>query len=311
MHIYGPSFVRECLPPSHKDFGKFAIPREVVRCSELEAQGWKASPNIGTEHGEIPRSVPHEAAVEKKDLRPKAAKGFFREGSPFDSDDQSSPEVLHGYRIATPGLDFAESLSPKSSFHGSGWTSINPPNTPVSHFTASPTTPLTNSLLTQPRFASWRPQDPAGDISRSVKMPTGAHDKHRVHKRRRSTFTFLDDEYDSAAEKGEEDLTSFADVSDSESDDEDIPLPRKKALKPPRYHPNADAADGEGRGDSSATKSPPPMKKVSVEKKRAPKSRKFNAGDVRAAKLLLGLHFKDKDLAMGPDGIVRGPGAMQ
>ncbi|KAK3706632.1 hypothetical protein LTR37_012641 [Vermiconidia calcicola] len=288
--IFGASFLRECLPPNHPDFGKFKIASETVRCAQLESEGWKASPNGMTEARDIPRSVPEEGIVAGgKALRPRGARPKFKLGSPFDSEGDASEESNDSYGHASSSD--SPNISPKTSIRDSpGWTSINSPHRLPSPPNNTPVGSLSTSLLTQPRYAPWRhadPRDNDGGTPPAVKMPTGAHDKHRIPKRRRSSVAPTINYHEHSG--------SDAGASSSESDDVDIivsPRPRK-AKK--HVHLN----DGNASASASSTTT------VSTKKKKySAKSKKFTAEDARAAKLLLSLHELDADLAVGPNGPV-------
>jgi hypothetical protein len=219
------------------------------------------------------------------------------EGSPFESD----PDISDGtgrYKDVKRAIGSPE-VSPRTSLRDvsepPGWTSINrqmmPPPLPLHNSLASSS--LTDSLLTQPRYASWRPAH-ASDVHygmpRAVEMPVGAHDKRRAHKRPRSSMHGPTDYGKSYAD---DNAKSDADVSESESNDIDIVVspPRVKKQKRVRYHVE--------KGDSAAT-SATMSPATGLKKNTGTKSKKFTAEDARAAHLLLNLSKRDAELTIKP-----------
>jgi len=301
VHIFGPSFVRDCVKPNEPDYGNFKIPQEIVRCATLEAESWKPTRKNGRYVDGIPRSAPQEVdTISRKELRPRSIKPRFKQGSPFESDGYATDDT-RGFRIATPLAD-SPGISPKSSFHehtitSSGWTSINRPrntSSPPSPPNNSPVASLSNSLLAQPHFASWRDADPAqlsAGLQRAVKMPTAAHDKKRAAKRRRSSNS----KTKAGAAYTDSHSTSDADVSESESDDADILISPPRGKKRARYH------HAEKDVEMSDAASP----KMRRNKKAEAKSTHFSAEDARAANLLLSLCHADDKLANGPNGLIK------
>jgi len=112
-------------------------------------------------------------------------------------------------------------------------------------------------------------------------MPTGAHDKHRVHKRRISDRTVDDDGEYVDSHNGRS-----GSGSSSESDDADIVIAAPAAKKRLRI-------DGTPVLASSTASPTPPTSRTT-----AGKSVKYDAQDVRAAILLLDLSFRDSQLAL-------------
>ncbi|KAK4540472.1 hypothetical protein LTR36_009218 [Oleoguttula mirabilis] len=291
--IFGPSFIKECLRPEHAGYCRFKISSEVVRCAQLEAEGLRSGPNsrsgspvsdhdgytVGAQ--EIPRSVPPPSGTPLKLLRPRKEPPRFKLGSPFESDSDASDRR---YTHANAAFESPE-LSPKTTrdIASPGWTSINrqqhnvtppapPHNTPVGS--------LSNSLLTEPHTlptTSWRALDAAAAASPLVtQMPTGAHDKHRAHKRRISHKAPAEPAY----------YVRSASSSSSESDDVDIMTPSPGTTKRQRREDTPALA-------SSASSTPSQLK--------SGRTTKYTATDARAAQWLLNLSVRDSQLAAGPE----------
>ncbi|KAK5175768.1 uncharacterized protein LTR77_000908 [Saxophila tyrrhenica] len=299
VHIFGPSFIRECLPPSDPNFGKFKISQEIVRCATLEVEAWKPSPTSTRNNTATaaPRSTPAPKA-----LRPRSLKPPFKPGSPFDS----SSSQTSSYRLTTPLAD-SPGISPKSAFRehaitSSGWTSVNRPyassslpepphNTPVAS--------LADALLAQPRYASWRPAEGVAGAAYNA-----AHNTQHSNKRRRSHSTHRSKGKGKAdthtTYPSDDHTTSDADISQSESESDDIDIsPPPPSKKRARYQL--------GRSETEASSAPPEMGRAppEMERKKGGKSKRFTAEDARAAQWLLNLHYQDAGLARGPDGVVR------
>ncbi|TKA50172.1 hypothetical protein B0A55_13133, partial [Friedmanniomyces simplex] len=202
----------------------FKIGSEVLRCAQLEAEGWLSetssrsdSPGSASngQYGngqQIPRSAPHLAAAPRpKQLRPRPT---FIAGSPFESDSDNADA---NYTHAATGLDSPE-LSPKSTrYHPAsrGWTSVNrrdmhavPPPPPSPHNT--PVGSVSHLLLTEPRsfppVTTWRSLGlSASDAApeKRIQMPAGAHEKLRSQKRRMSVQALGEDaEYTAVSSSG-------------------------------------------------------------------------------------------------------------
>lgn len=213
--IFGPSFLRDCLQPSDPDFARFKISPEIVRLSTLETESWReqsasrsATPEINitsfavrpaaSAAREIPRSVPSPEVP--KALRPRKEKPRFKLGSPFSTDSESD----HNYRYAAASSPL---ISPKTQVSGgTGWASINNPPSPPNN---TPSGSLSRSA--EPRYTSWRAAD---STTRTVKMPTGAHDKRRPAKR--------------VIEDNDEDYYAGDAGSSSSSDDKEAAASRNK-----------------------------------------------------------------------------------
>ena len=237
---------------------------------------------------DIPRSVPQDS----KELRPRVVRPTFKLSSPFDSDGEGNPESNYSSR-ATPAISSPE-ISPKTSasyaIASPTWTSINNSRSTASPANTTVLTPLAKSLLTQPRYASWRPADTSEiDESqpRSIKMPTSTKDEHRVPDPPRSSSKNANPD----AEYEDDDSSSCAGTSSSESDDADIivspPVNKKTA------HEGV-AKQGHSDGNTSVAST------QSSQRPRNPKSKKFTTTDYRAAVQLLLLNRDDSHLGIGP-----------
>jgi len=296
--IFGPSFVKECLRPEHPHFARFLVCSEVIRCAEREAEGLgsktsSCTTSPATNHSrhdgakvDIPRSVP--APVEPvRQLRPKKEQPTFKQGSPFDSESEV-PEYSEYTRVDNEIESPA--LSPKSTPRASdnpSWTTVNrhhhrQEGTPSSPLHQSPYGALARSLLTKPHFApttSWRGASSPSSTPKAVKMPTGAHDKHRTHKRR------ISDRMAEADTDRTETMTNrFTSGSPADSDD-DIVVPPAASRK---------------RKRRIETPAPPAVPSTSSIPSSSNKSTKYTATDFDAAHWLVNLSVRDSQLALGP-----------
>lgn len=255
--------------------------------------------NNGT--NEIPRSVPQDTpTIGTKDLRPRVTRPTFKLGSPFDSDVDDCLESSYASRATSP-FDSPD-ISPKTpasyAIARPGWTSINRGRDTASPTNTGAITPLTNSLLTQPRYASWRPADPT-EVDKSppiaVKIPTAPQEKHRlVAKRRRSSTKCTDPDADYKDGHSNSDVGS---ASSSESDDVDIIVSPEITKKRARH---------EAKDVGVADYATPMSSAVSSQGK--PKSKKFTTADYRAAMQLINLCNGDAESAAGPGKAVGGKG---
>ena len=305
--IFGQSFIRECFRPDHPGYAKFKIEAEVVRCAQLEADGWRTGVVGGGdgESKEIPRSVPaSESGAMSKELRPRAARPTFKLGSPFDSDADTSE--AERYTHSTPSLANSAEISPKTStstFATTPWTSINRPTRFRSSLASPPDNTsagsLSNSLLTQPYHTatySWRPAGSHDEDSpRNTKTSTRGLDTSRIRKRRHSSINKTESDPDA-------DYTDHSDpgskADSSESDDVDIIT--TSANKRQRR---------KSREDTAATLSTEPV--IPSRKRTGGRSKKYTAQDARAARWLLNLSTRDATLSTGPNGPVQVVGAVE
>ncbi|KAM0718800.1 hypothetical protein Q7P37_005871 [Cladosporium fusiforme] len=230
--IFGPSFIKECLHPSHATYNRFKIDPAIVRQAQVEADAWRlAASRSGTPasqplygNGDIPRSVPPTSAPDPgSDYRVKWERPTFKLGSPF------SPDAEQGYthNRANNSDNKDASISPKSSYAvvstnhtPSGlvpaWTSINrsPPTVPTNTPIGSTSNAL--RLLTQPHTdlgaqqLSWRGMDGQRSASPApVSMrPTKASIKQHIGYKRAAAES--DDDYNDDTDSSK---SSFSDSS--------------------------------------------------------------------------------------------------
>jgi len=287
--IFGQSFIKDCFSPEHAGFGRFKISIEVIRCAQLDAEGLRSGPGSHSAtpaaetngYASAAQEIPQPAPL--KELRPRKEPPTFKLGSPFESDSEASERNY----IHTPTPFESPELSPKTTrFHASpGWTSINREHrnlTPPSPPNNTPVGSLSYSLLTEPRTmpaTSWRALDGMSAVPKVTKMPTCAHDKHRIRKRRLS----VDEDADG-------DFSGSPSGDSSESDDVDIII-SPAGKKRQRYEDTPDPAST--APSSTASSTPSGMK--------TRRSMKYTATDARAAQWLLNLSMRDSQLAMGPE----------
>ena len=289
--IFGPSFIRECLPPNHSGYQRFKIDSETVRCATLEAEGWKQSSSNVNTPPEIPRSMPYNSAgaADGKELRPRDNRSMFKSGSPFQSGSDTGDEW--NYQGAVRSTVGSPGISPKTStrdtFKVPTWTSING-SARAGAFSSSYTqlNPLTKSLLNQPRqFASWRAADPVQSAATTIpdrKASLRSQQKRDMLKRPRSPSP------EAAGDADYDNDTSDASTSSSEGDDADIVVsPKKRAQRTVNTV------------DTSAT----PVSQSSSSTPQRGRTVKFTPEDFRAAYLLCTLNRQDH-LTNGPNGPV-------
>ncbi|TKA74115.1 hypothetical protein B0A55_07084 [Friedmanniomyces simplex] len=305
--IFGTSFIKECLHPTHSGFEKFKIDSEVLRCAQLEAEGWlsetssrSGSPGSASngQYGNgqlIPRSVPHlTTAPQPKQLRPRPT---FKAGSPFESD---SDHADANYTHAATGLDSPE---------------------------LSPNFPPVNTWRSLGLSAS----DAAPE--KRIKMPTSAHEKLRSQKRRMSVQAVGEDaEYTAVSSSGR---------GGSESEGDEVEAGELTSPSPSSSSRGATTTkkkkrqrlEGEYRPTLSPAPASPPLMRSThstpVEMREAAEMTeagtretaeareaeagsteagrnvclKYNATDARAARWLLNLSLRDSQLACGPRGM--------
>jgi hypothetical protein len=137
--IFGPSFVRDCVPPNHPGFARFVIDADVVRVCAREAEGWRGGVESGNNSvavsdtagrsppglGAIPRSTP---MLRARPTRPRIETAHL--GSPFRSDDEyeaSAAIVADGPIPPRRKVPDSPSVSPRTVtsplIHS--WTSVN------------------------------------------------------------------------------------------------------------------------------------------------------------------------------------------
>ena len=159
--LFGPSFLRDCLPPSHPGYQSFKVDREAIRICRLEISD---ASRIGTPMSGIdpfqprnaPRSVPQRKQLPTRKARPSAVVTDSSEDS-MSTASSTSNDSMGDDAYSTP-LD-SPLLSPKS-YTPLSWTSINrgtpspvaPPNSPSFLPSTSTATPGSHRLLPIPPF---------------------------------------------------------------------------------------------------------------------------------------------------------------
>ncbi|KAK3117028.1 hypothetical protein LTR53_001982 [Teratosphaeriaceae sp. CCFEE 6253] len=300
--IFGPSFIKECLPDSHPAFGRFRISGEVVRCAQLEAEGWRSEASSraaspvdangyqAAHRQEIPRSVP--LLVPAPQRQASRSRPTFKAGSPFASDSEAAD---NSYTCNTNASIESPHLSPKSTRHhrvSRAWTSVNrpahvhvrsaPPCTPPPPPDNTPVGSLSHALLTEPRTlptTSWR----------EVEERLGGAAEQRKQKRRLSVHGHHDIDDGAAPPEDAFSRTHY------HSDDDVETHPTRMATKRQRREETPAPPSGSQRplGDGSTT---PPSTGTDT----STKCTKYNAADARAAQWLLNLSVRDSRVAYGP-----------
>lgn len=279
--IFGPSFIKDCLPPNHPGFARFIIEPDVVRACAREAEGWRAGNNhyslaSGTSGSApvpaIPRSAPMQPPEPKRlrarPTRPRVDTTAHLE-SPFHSDDETATVLTDAVRTRRTVPD-SPSVSPKTCISPTvHWSAVNDsrendngtPTPCVSHNSTSKLPSDMQNLLVTPTSASGHtiPSQAAG-----------------ARKRRRSSHIVPVSSSPSAS------LTASP-ITDSGSDGED----------PEYVASSSDKEDdgSEGEGPSSQTRTAK-KRKINV-----PGVGRYRAREVDAAKMLLALHQDDASIA--------------
>lgn len=157
--IFGPSFLRDCIPPSSVSFQCFRIAPEVIRVCEREAEGWRGveprsytpmSDNAGhiAPSSSSTTSAPRPIAIPSpKRLRPRKHKAPLLD-SPFSTDFEDE-EMAYSRSGGRAQIMDSPSVSPKtrsqplltspSPVGPRGWATVNNPQPP---FFAIPAPPL-------------------------------------------------------------------------------------------------------------------------------------------------------------------------
>jgi len=282
--VFGPSFIKECIPIGHPGFQRYKIDRDLVRNAKLEADSWRmqasrsATPATPRLLGarDIPRSVPPTSAPS-----PGMIYGRDRQTPQFD---ERSPFAADKSRSKTRRQDAdGPSLSPKTSpIDGASprnttWHSINRPyHTPAPSFHKSPAQPLASTLemLNRPlprddfQHASWRDVEgsrtPEPRELERADTPAGRCAGKRPARE-------LDEDYeDDAGEAGSDSSQATSCSSDTDPDIVTSPPPQFAHRAPPK------------KKLRQTIPSAPPVSRVST-----PKSLKVTSADVRAAQVLL------------------------
>jgi hypothetical protein len=280
--IFGPSFIRDCLPPNHPGFARFTIDPEVVRACAREAEGWRV--DAGATHYSlvpshptsspalpIPRSAPIQLSEPKRlrarPTRPRVDTAAHL-GSPCHSDDESAAIVTDTVPSCRTVPD-SPSVSPKTRISPTvHWAAVNNPRdnengTPTpcaSHVNTSKLPASMQNLLVTPISAS----------EFTLPSQTAA-----ARKRRRSSTS------ETLSSSPTTSLTASP-VTDSGSDGED-----------PEYVASAsEKEDDESEGeDSNGQTRTNKKRKINV-----PGVGRFQAREVNAAKMLLALHQDDASI---------------
>ncbi|KAK6000738.1 hypothetical protein QM012_003463 [Aureobasidium pullulans] len=281
--IFGPSFIRDCLPPNHPGFARFMIESDVVRACAREAEGWRAGMStnqyniasgstISAPAALIPRSEPMQLS-EPKRLRARPTRPRVDTtavlGSPFHSDDEAAAVIADAPRTRRTIPD-SPSVSPKTCISPEAhWSAVNDfqendngtPTPCVSHDNAAKLPADMQNLLVTPTSASGHnvPSQAAG-----------------TRKRRRSSNM-------APVSSSPASSLTTSPTTDSGSDGED----------PEYVASSSDKEDdeSEGEGPSSQTRSTK-KRKINV-----PGVGRFRAREVNAAKMLLALHQDDASMA--------------
>ena len=168
--IFGPDFVRECLPPSAPGFARFRIDPQIVRFARMEAEGWRADRDSEDEH-EVVAAVPvtSQPRLQPQQPDPSSQNVFGRPYDLFASVDPNTstfdakpammgppayrptravamghPISAHAEATAFAAADYSPHVSPKSSPYmgpqpSTNWTPINRQMVP--HMDTNPTVP--------------------------------------------------------------------------------------------------------------------------------------------------------------------------
>ena len=267
--IFGPTFVRQCLKPGSPGFEKWKIDGEAIRKAQLEAEGWSMTlEGVQSKERSIPRSVPPEPSAKQKSLRSRLAKPAFKSGSPFELEGES--EKANATASAT-----SPCVSPKSSYSTPGWTSINKPRASPFPSPDLPADQLSDALLTQPHYGTWRPAEHITNNHSQQQINDSAvtkpSEQRNMQKRLRSSTRKMQPKTDSIP-------------SGSECDDTDATALPPSAKKRARWI---------SRSASSTRSSPMPTGSALPKFK----SKKYNAKDFRAAIHLMNLSQADAELA--------------
>lgn len=284
--IFGPQFIHDCLTKDHPDFKKYQVDRKIIKHDQKEQKHWleeRLQREAKADRDDNPEAIRQGNRVSKSVIGA-SNKGQSRTQPSlpplFKPDFALNTSSDSGSTYSQSSIEEKEPVSPKSTYGHSGWTSVDRSATP-----------------------------------RIVKMPTGAHDKKSVHKRRRSSTP------DAALEPAAQATSSSAAEIESESDSEGDLVPshknykyarRSETLK--RTHPRP-PAEKPARRNKKTTKTckktssrpaPPPPSPTggNTGVDSTPLSTKFTAADFRAALCLMQLSVEDQRLATGPDGIV-------
>jgi hypothetical protein len=280
--IFGPSFIRDCLPPNHPGFARFTIDPDVVRSCAREAEGWRAGAStiqysLVPSHAAsapalpIPRSAPMELSEPKRlRARPTCPRvdTAAHLGSPFHSDDESAAIVTDTFP-ARRTIPDSPSVSPKTRISPTvHWVAVNHPrdndgDTPTpcaSHVNASKLPASMQNLLVTPTSAS------------GFSLPSQTA---TARKRRRTSNS------EALSSSPNTSLTASP-ATDSGSDGED-----------PEYVASASEKEDDESGEEEESGQTRTSKKRKIN---VPGIGRFQAREVNAAKMLLALHQDDASI---------------
>ncbi|KAI5249003.1 hypothetical protein E4T43_01114 [Aureobasidium subglaciale] len=271
--IFGPSFIRDCLPPNHPGFARFTINPDVVRVCAREAEGWRgattnnyspmANHTTSAPALPIPRSTPM-PLPEPKRLRTRPTRPRIdtaQLGSPFHSDNESAA-ILTDTATTRRTIPDSPSVSPKTCISPTvHWAAVNDrdgtPTPCVTHVNTSKLPVDMQNLLVTPISAS----------GQTLSIQAAG-----TRKRRRSSNSLTNSSSPIAS-------VTASPATDSGSDGED-----------PEYVASAsekEDEDSDVEGSSSQTRTSK-KRKINV-----PGIGRFRAREVNAAKMLLALHQDD------------------
>lgn len=282
--IFGPSFVRDCLPPNHPSFARFMIdPNIIHRCAE-EAENWRAEvdaadrstplsaeqlPPTSTSH--IPRSTPM-GFLEPKRLRARPMRpriDTVNLDSPFTSDNETAAAMAN----MTPSrrmIPDSPSVSPKTKVMPTvNWTSVNNNGTTRLEGTPTPCGIPTN-ITTLPKDMQTLLVTPI-----SATFP-GLPTQQPLNTRKRRRSSIADPAFFSPAN----DSAIASPPTDSASDGED-----------PEYVASPSSSKSSSDDDHTVL-----AKHHRSDKRRkvdVPGIGRFRAREVNAAKMLLAMHQDD------------------
>ncbi|KAI4716657.1 hypothetical protein E4T48_07112 [Aureobasidium sp. EXF-10727] len=280
--IFGPSFIRDCLPPNHPGFARFTIDPEIVRACAREAEGWRAG--AGANHYSlvsgpptsapaltIPRStpmpMPEPKRLRARPTRPRVDTATHL-GSPFHSDDESAA-IVTNTNSTRRNIPDSPSVSPKTRI------------SPTVHWAAVNDTREQDNSTPTPCASRVNTFKLPADMQNLLVTPTSATE-HTIaaqvagaRKRRRSSII------DPMSSSPNTSLTASP-VTDSGSDGEDPEYVASSSEK------EDDESEAEGSGSQPRTSK---KRKINV-----PGVGHFGSREVNAAKMLLALHQDDASI---------------
>ncbi|KAI5199898.1 hypothetical protein E4T39_05998 [Aureobasidium subglaciale] len=271
--IFGPSFIRDCLPPNHPAFARFTIDPDVVRVCAREAEGWRVSnannyspiANNITSAPTLPiplsTSMPlsEPKRLRARPIRPRIDTAQL--GSPFHSDNESAA-ILTDTATTRRTIPDSPSVSPKTCISPVvHWAAVNDrdgtPTPRVTRVNASKLPVDMQNLLVTPTSAS----------GQNLSIQTAG-----TRKRGRSSNPLTNSSSPIAS-------VTASPATDSGSDGED---PEYVASGSEKEDDDSDAEESSSRDRTNK------KRKINV-----PGVGRFRAREVNAAKMLLVLHRDD------------------